>query len=355
MRTLSKVVAGALLAGCTFALAETKLTGSGATFPQPLYQKMVAEYQKAHPEVKIDYTGGGSGQGIKDIIAKTVAFAGSDAPMKKDEIEKAGGPDAVIQVPSCAGGIVPAYNLPGVKAELKFTGDLLAKIYLGTVSKWNDKEIAALNEGVELPDTAITPAYRSDGSGTTSVFTNYLAGQSEAFKTTVGAGKDVKFPVGQGGKGNPGVTQIVQSTPGAIGYIELAYADQNRVPYGSVKNRSGKFVKCSRESIAAAGNNAVDKMKGTILAANIWDQEGDESYPIASFTYLIVYKEMSTNIGNEDDAKALATFLWWATHEGQSYTKDLDYAPLAKGVQEKVEGALKTLTFKGQAACPVAR
>jgi len=196
--------------------------------PKTLYEKWVSEYEKLHPDVKIDYQAIGSGGGIKNITEKTVAFAGSDAPMNADEIKKAGGADALVQVPSCAGGVVPAYNVPGVTAELKFTGEILAGIYLGTISNWNDPKIAAVNEGVSLPDLGISPQWRSDSSGTTYVWTNYLATQSAEFKSAVGTGKAVKWSTGLGGKGNDGVASNVQTTKGSIGYIEQIYADQNR-------------------------------------------------------------------------------------------------------------------------------
>ncbi len=355
MRTMMKwslagvAVAGAAgLAVSRFAYAETKLNGTGATFPAPLYQRWVAEYQKLHADVLIDYKGIGSGGGIKAITEKTIAFAGSDAPMSKDEIAKAGGADDLVQVPSCAGGVVPAYNVPGLKQDLNFTGEVLALIYMGKISKWNDPKIVAANPGVDLPDAAITPAYRTDGSGTNYVWTNYLATQSEDFKSTVGVGKQVQWPVGQGGKGNDGVAQAVQSTVGAIGYIEQNFADKNKIPYGSVKNKAGKFVKCTPQGVSAAGAGAVDQMNGTILAANIWDQPGDATYPIGSFTYLIVHKNLE-GVNSEADAQALLDFLWWATHDGQKLAPDLDYAPLAEGVQKKVEAALKAVTFKGKA------
>jgi phosphate transport system substrate-binding protein len=349
MRTSTKtaLVATALLGAGAAVAAETRLQGGGATFPDPLYQKWVSEYQTAHPDVKIDYQAIGSGGGIKGITEKTFAFAGSDAPMNKGEIEKAGGPDALVQVPSCAGGVVPAYNVPGVKGELKFTGPVLAEIFMGTITKWNDPKLVALNADAGLPDLAITPAYRTDGSGTNFVWTNYLATQSEEFKSTIGTGKSVKWPIGQGGNGNKGVAAIVQSTGGALGYIEANFADNNKIPYGSVKNRSGKFVKASAATISAAGAGAVDQMKGAILAANIWDQPGDEAYPAASFTYLIVYKKLDS-VKSKDAAKALMEFIWWAEHDGQKLAPDLGYAPLAKAVQDKVDQALSVVTFNGE-------
>lgn len=348
MRTRVRMVLGVtvLAAGAAFA-AETRIQGGGATFPAPFYGKLVAEYEKLHPEVKVDYQSIGSGGGIKGITEKTFAFAGSDAPMSKKELEKCGGADKMIQVPSCAGGVVAAYNVPGVSSELKFTGELLAKIFLGTVANWNDPAIAAVNPGVKLPDLAITPAYRTDGSGTTYVWTNYLATQSDAFKSQVGMGKQVKWPVGQGGKGNEGVAAVVQQAKGAIGYIEVNYANANKIAYGSLKNRSGRFVRATPQTVSAAGAGAVDQLEGTVLAANMWDQPGDEAYPAASFTYLIVYKDLDS-VKSREEAMELVKFLWWATHDGQKYAAELDYAPLAAPVQAKVAEALRQITFHGE-------
>ncbi len=329
---------------------DVRLQGGGATFPNPLYQNWVSEFQKVHPDVKIDYQSIGSGGGIKGITEKTFDFAGSDAPMNTKEIAAVGGAEAIIEIPSCAGAVVPAYNVPGA-ADLKFTGAVLADIFQGKITKWNDPKLAEINPGVKLPDTSITPAWRTDGSGTSFVWTNYLATQSEEFKSTIGTGKQVKWPVGQGGKGNEGVAAIVQQTQGAIGYVELNYAIQNQISFGQVKNPAGKFVKASTATVSAAGEGAVDKMTGTILAADIWNQQGAEAYPISSFTYLIVYKNLS-NLKDSDQARALGDFLWWATHEGQKLATERDYAPLSKGVQAKVETALKALTYGGASVVP---
>jgi phosphate transport system substrate-binding protein len=219
---------------------------------------------------------------------------------------------------------------------------------MGKVTKWNDPAIARLNPGIKLPDMSITPAWRTDGSGTTYVWTNYLCTQSEEFKSSIGLGKAVRWPAGQGGKGNEGVTAVVQQTVGGIGYVEQGYADNNHLSYSSVQNKSGKFVKASPHAVSMAGQGAVSRMSGNILAADIWNQPGDESYPIASFTYLLVYRDMH-NLHNKADAQGLADFLWWAIHGGQKFAAELDYAPLAPGVQKMVEAALQTLTYKGQA------
>jgi len=325
----------------------TRLQGAGATFPAPYYKRLVAVYQELHPDVLIDYQSIGSGGGIRAITDKTVHFCGSDVPMSKKELLGAGGADNIVEVPFCAGGVVPTYNLPGITASLKLTGKLLADIYLGRVTEWNDPAIASLNPGVQLPNTQITLVWRTDGSGTTFIFTNYLATQSDDFLTSVGMGKQVQWPVGQGGKGNEGVTAVVQQTVGSIGYVEQSYADNNNLTCGSVENKDGNFVKASPDTVSHSGAGAVSGMNGDILAANIWNQPGAEAYPISSFTYLIVYKDLK-NLPNKQAAQALVDFLWWATHDGQRYAAGLDYAPLAPEVQAKVEQALKSITYKGQ-------
>ncbi len=326
--------------------AEVRLQGAGATFPAPLYQRLVAEYQKANPDVKIDYQAIGSGGGVKAITDATVDFGASDAPLGKKDLEKLGAGN-VVQIPSCAGAVVPAYNLPGLAQDLRFTGEVLAAIYQGRISKWNDAELKALNPGVALPDLTITPVWRTDGSGTTYVWTSYLCTQSEAFKGSVGMGKEVQWPIGQGGKGNQGVTAVIQTTKGALGYIEQNYANENKIPYGAVRNQAGRFVKASPESIMAAGEAAAKELKGPVLAANLWNQAGEESYPIAALTYLIVYQDLK-NLKSKEQAAALADFLWWATHEGQEFAAKLDYAPLAPAMLKKVEEALSTLRYAGQ-------
>jgi phosphate transport system substrate-binding protein len=349
MKTIASLFAavGLLVSAALPARADVHLQGGGATFPAPIYQRWVTEYQKAHPGVLIDYQAIGSGGGIKGITQKTFDFAGSDAPMNKKEIQAVGGPDAIVEIPTVAGAVVLAYNLPNFQGPLNLDGPVTAEIYLGDVKTWNDPKIAALNPGVALPNLPITTVHRTDGSGTNFIFTSYLTTQSPAFANKVGSGKAVEWPVGTGGPQNAGVTQIVKATPGAVGYIELAYAKQNQVPYARLKNKSGKFVEATIEAVSLAGEGAVEHMKGTELAANIWDQPGEKAYPIASFTYIIVYKDLGY-LKDENKAKALAEFLRWATTDGQKLAGDLDYAPLSPGVQKKVEGALDTLTWGGK-------
>jgi phosphate transport system substrate-binding protein len=344
------VIAAGLFSASAIA-EDTRLQGGGATFPNPLYQKWVTDFQKTHPDVKIDYQSIGSGGGIKGITEKTFHFAGTDAPMSTKELEAAGGAAGIVEIPTCAGAVVPAYNLPG-NPDLKFTGPVLADIFAGKITKWNDAKIAEINAGVKLPDTAITPAWRTDGSGTTFVFTNYLATQSENFKGNIGTGKQVTWPVGQGGKGNEGVAAVVQQTPGAIGYVEENYAEANKITFGSVKNTAGKFVKASAAAVSAAGDAAAAKMSGNILVADIWNQAGDAAYPISAFTYIIVYKDLATVKLDPSQGRALGEFLWWATHEGQTIAPTLGYAPLSKNVQAKVETALQTITVGGEKVVP---
>lgn len=326
---------------------ETRLQGAGATFPAPFYKRLVVTYQESHPDVLIDYQSIGSGGGIRAITDKTVHFCGSDAPMNKKELEAVGGEAAIVEFPSCAGGVVPTYNIPNLKAELKFTGELLANIYMGKVNRWNDPAIAKINPEAQLPNLAITPVSRTDGSGTTYIFTHYLGTQSEEFKTTIGMDKQVQWPVGQGGKGNEGVTAVVQQTVGGLGYVEQSYADNNHLLYGLVQNKDGKFVKASPETVSAAGAEPAKQMQSQILAADIWNQPGEEAYPIASFSYLIVYKDLK-NLPDKASAQTLVDFLWWTTHDGQKLAAELGYAHLAPEVQKKVEEALKVVTYKGE-------
>jgi phosphate transport system substrate-binding protein len=312
------------------------INGAGATFPFPLYSKWFAEYNKLHPDLKFNYQSIGSGGGIKQITEKTVDFGASDAPMSDAELQKAPG---VLHVPTVLGAVAVVYN--GLPSGLKLTSEVLAEIYMGTITKWNDPKIAASNPGVALPDTAITVAHRSDGSGTTAVFTDYLAKVSPQWKTAVGVGKSVKWPVGLGGKGNEGVTGVVKTTPGAIGYVELAYAKQNKLAMAAIKNADGAFVLPSIEttSEAAAGVEMPADFRVSITNA-----KGKNAYPISSFTYLLVYKDQT----DAPKGKAMVEFLWWASHDGQKLAGPLDYAPLPKAVVTKVEAEVKGITVQGK-------
>ena len=334
------------ITSATATFADIKLNGAGASFPAPLYRFWVSEYQKAHPNVKIDYQSIGSGGGIKGITDKTIDFGATDAPLNKKEIEGLGGADKIIQFPLIIGGVVPAYNLPGVDKDLNFSGEVLAKIFLGEIATWNDPEIVALNPEAKLPASPITPAWRSDGSGTTYVFSSYLATQYSAFESTVGTGKQIRFPLGQGGKGNEGVAAIIKQTPGSIGYIEHNFATANRISYGAVRNAAGNFIKATPANMSVAGEASADSLKGDVLAANIWNQPGAEVYPISAFSYIILYKDLG-NLASIEEAKALTAFFRWALSAGQDRAGSMDYAPLSAGVRSRVEASLDRLTFKG--------
>jgi phosphate transport system substrate-binding protein len=320
------------------------LQGAGATFPFPLYSKWVSEYQKVDPRVRINYQSIGSGGGIRQITAKTVDFGASDAPMNAEELAKMPGP--VVHIPTTLGAVVVAYNLPGV-SELKLSPEVLTGVFLGDIKTWNDKKLAALNPGVKLPKDPIAVAYRSDGSGTTAVFTEYLSKVSPSWKTKVGAGKSVKFPVGMGAKGNEGVAGQLKTSPGTIGYVELAYAKQTNLTYASIRNQAGKFVAPALEGISAAAASVVASMPDD-LRVSIVDAPGEATYPISAFTYVLLYQDQA----DATKGKALAQFLWWAVHEGESFGPALSYAPLPPEVVTKVEAKLRALRAGGQALLP---
>jgi phosphate transport system substrate-binding protein len=362
MLRFMKLAVGALAigAGLAFsagmAMADVQIQGGGATFPNPAYQQWIKDFGKLHPDIKIDYASKGSGAGVGGIIDKTFDFAGSDAPMTDDEIGKAksAGGD-IVEFPSVAGAVVAAYNLPSVKGDLKLNGDVLAKIYLGQITKWDDDALKALNPGLALPGTAITTVHRSDGSGTNFVFTSYLSTQNDDFQTKIGIGKSVNWVGGQGGNGNQGVTQAIQKTEGAIGYIELNYALDNKINFALMQNTAGNFVKASPDTVSAAGESAAKDMDAKhTLAVRLWTRDGDNAYPIASFTYLIAYKDLSY-LKDEAKAQALVDFLWYGTHDGQKAALGLSYAPLSAAVQQHVEGAIETFTFNGKVLHPAGK
>lgn len=320
--------------------AQTVIQGAGATFPYPLYSKWISEYRKVNPNLNINYQSIGSGGGIKQITERTVDFGATDAPMKSSELAKVKG--TLFHIPMTLGSVVVAYNVPGVGEGLKLTPETLSGMFLGQITKWNDPKLVSQNPGVNLPNTPITVAYRTDGSGTTAVFTEYLSKVSVDWKAKVGEGKSVKFPVGLGGKGNEGVTGLVKSTPGAIGYLELAYAKQNKLAIAAIRNKAGKFILPTPEgATSAASGNTVP----ADLCLSITDGIGAKDYPIASFSYILVYQDQQ----DATKGKALADFLWWAIHDGQKFAAALDYAPLpAKDMLPKIEAKLKMLKAGGQ-------
>jgi len=311
------------------------LTGAGATFPYPLYSKWFDAYA-AKTGVKINYQSIGSGGGIRQLTEQTVDFGATDAPMADAELAKAKG-GAILHFPMTLGAVVLTYNLPGVTAPLSLTGDLVAAIYQGQVTKWNDARIAALNSGVALPATDILVVHRSDGSGTSYVFTDYLSAVSRAWATKPGKGKEVQWPVGLGAKGNEGVAGQVRQSPGAIGYVELAYANQNRMPVAQLKNANGEFVAPSTASVTAAAAGAVSKLPAnTDYRVSIVSAPGAGAYPISSFTWILVYQKQA----DASKKAKLVDFLKWALSDGQTMAAPLDYAPLPEQMRTALVGRL---------------
>jgi phosphate transport system substrate-binding protein len=321
-------------------LAQQLVNGAGATFPYPLYSKWFDEYAKIEPGVRFNYQSIGSGGGIRQITERTVDFGATDGPMTGEHLRKA--PGEIFHIPTVLGAVVATYNLPGNPA-LRFTPEVLADIFLGKITKWNDPRIQADNAGVSLPGTPIVVVHRSDGSGTTYVWVDYLSKVSKEWETKVGRSTSVRWPIGLGGKGNEGVAGQVKNTPGALGYVELAYAKTNRLPVAAVRNQAGKFVPPSIESTTAAAAGAVKSMPAD-FRVSLTNPPGEAAYPIASFTWLLVYKDQP------DAAKgqAIAKFLWWAIHDGQRYASDLSYAPLPPEVVRLVEAKVRQITYQGK-------
>jgi phosphate transport system substrate-binding protein len=318
-----------------------RLQGAGATFPNPLYQKWLSEYSKVNPNAKIDYQSIGSGGGIQQIQAQTVDFGASDAPMSDDDLKKA--PAPILHIPTVLGAVVVTYNLPGVTGALRFTPDVLADIFLGKIKKWDDARIKADNAGVALPNTDIAVVHRAEASGTTAVFTDYLAKVSPAWKEKPGAGKSIDWPVGQGGKGNEGVSGQIKQQPNTIGYVELAYAAPNKLPVALIKNKSGNFVTPSLAAVTAAAAESVATTPAD-LRVSITDAAGAQAYPIASYTYILVYQEQK----DAGKGKALVDFLWWGIHDGEQFAKDLQYAPLPPQIAQQAEQKLNSITAGGK-------
>lgn len=323
--------------------AQTILNGAGATFPYPLISKWSSEYHKIKPAVQINYQAIGSGGGIRQLIAGTVAFGASDAPMTDEQLadaKKAHG--EVVHVPEALGAVVVVYNLPGVKKVLKFDGPTIADIYLGKIARWNDARIRKLNPGVNLPDTRIVVVHRADGSGTTYIFADYLSKVSSEWTEKVGKSTSLNWPVGIGGKGNDGVAGQVSRTNGAIGYVELIYALQNNISFAEIKNAAGVYVHPSIPGVTEALANAAKTLPED-LRFSITNAPGKKSYPISSATWLLVYREQS----DYNQAKATLEFIKWAVTEGQAYSEGLDYAPLPKQIQKLDIEKLKSVTYNG--------
>ena len=314
-------------------LAQTTLNGAGATFPYPMYSKWFSEYNKLHPEIQFNYQSIGSGGGIRQVLASTVDFGASDGPISDEQLAQA--KTKILHIPTVLGAVVPAYNIPGVSGEVKFTPQALAGIFLGKITSWNDAALTSANPGVNLPNQTIIVVHRSDGSGTTYIFTDYLSKVSSEWQNQVGKGTSVKWPVGLGGKGNEGVAGMIRQMQGAIGYVELIYAVQNKITYGSVKNASGNFVKASLDSVTAAAASA--KSMPPDFRVSITNAPGKDAYPISSFTWLLIPEQSK----DKTKGKILADFLNWMVDDGQKMTAQLTYAPLPESVAQKVKNAIK--------------
>jgi len=323
---------------CTLALgagvaAQVQINGAGATFPNPIYSKWFAEYNKLKPEVRINYQPIGSGGGIRQVTAQTVFFGATDGPMTQEQTLAA--PGKILHLPTVLGADVPVYNLPGVSGEIKFSGAVLADIFLGKVTKWNDPVLVKLNPAAKLPATDITVVHRSDGSGTTYIWVDFLAKVSPEWKKRVGVATSVNWPTGVGGKGNEGVAGLVTQSPGSIGYVELIYALQNKIAYGSVQNLAGEFMRASVQSVTAAAAGAAAKMPAD-FRVSITNAEGKGAYPISSFTWLLLYE----NPKDKAQSKVMVEFMKWALTDGQKYAAELGYAPLPQEVVKMEMAAL---------------
>ncbi len=315
--------------------AQTKLNGAGATFPYPIYSKWFSQYHDQHPDIEINYQSIGSGGGIRQVTAGTVDFGASDGPMTDEQLAAA--KFKILHLPTVLGSVVPAYNIPGFKEELKFTPEIIAGIYLGKITSWNDAAIGKANPGVSLPNQSIIVVHRSDGSGTTYIFTDYLSKVSSEWQGQVGKGTSVNWPKGLGAKGNEGVAGMIRQMDGAFGYVELIYALQNNITYGSVKNGAGTFVKASLESTTAAA--ASMKTMPADFRVSITNAPGKDSYPIASFTWLLVPADWK----DKSKQKVFVDFLNWMLDQGQNLTAQLNYAPLPDAVKQKERAAIKAI------------
>ena len=316
---------------------QTILNGAGATFPYPMYSKWFSDYHNLHPDVEINYQAIGSGGGIRQMTEGTVDFGASDMPMTDDQLKEAQAKlgTKVLNIPTVLGAVVPAYNIPGVNAEIRFTPEVLAGIYLGHITKWNDKAITSVNPGINLPAQDIIVVHRSDGSGTTFIWTDFLSKTNADWKSQVGSGTSVHWPIGLGGKGNEGVSGSIRQLQGSIGYVELIYALQNKIPFGSVRNAAGQFIKASLDGVTADAG-AAPKMPAD-FRVSITNAPGKDSYPISSFTWLLIPQKSK----DANKAKILANFLNWMVDDGQKMTTGLSYAPLPTNVAAKVKEAIK--------------
>jgi len=322
------------------ALSQTiQIDGAGATFPYPIYSKWFSEYNKLHPNVQINYQSIGSGGGIRQLSNQTVFFGATDGPMTPDQ--QLAAPGRVLHFPTVLGAVVPIYNLSEIGSDLKFSGETLAGIFLGKITRWNDPALAKDNPGVTLPDAEITVVHRSDGSGTSYIWCDYLAKVSPDYKKTVGVATSVNWPVGLGGKGNEGVAGLVKQTPGSLGYVELIYASHNQISYGAVKNLEGEFVKASVEAVTAAASSAASKMPAD-FRVSITNAPGKGVYPVSSFTWLLLYE----NPKDKQRSRVMVDFMKWALADGQKFAPELGYAPLPQGVIDLELPALAKVKVK---------
>jgi phosphate transport system substrate-binding protein len=338
-QTLGQVLIGLLfLVGPRAASAQLLINGAGATFPYPLYSKWFDSYAALHPTIHFNYQSIGSGGGIKQLENRTVDFGASDAPMNDEQLKAA--PDKILHFPTVLGAVVVTYNLPELTQPLKLTGPVVANIYLGKVTKWNDPAITELNPGVALPDSNIVICHRSDGSGTTYIFTDYLSKVSPDWNKEAGKGTAVKWPVGLGGKGNEGVTALIRQTAASIGYVELIYAANNKLPAAVLRNRDGQWMEANLKTVTGAAAATAANMPAD-FRVSITDASGSDSYPIASFTYLLVYQRQN----DAAKGRAIVDFINWMLHEGQKYAPALTYAPLPDQVIGAEENQLKAVAL----------
>jgi phosphate transport system substrate-binding protein len=341
--TLSLAFLAVLTLGSRVSAQDDKtLLGAGSTFIYPLFSKMFSDYN-TRTGIQVNYQSIGSGGGILQLTNKTVDFGASDAPLNDEQATKIGVP--VLHIPQASGAVVVTYNLPGENNNISLTPDIIADIFLGKIKTWNDPRITGINKGVTIPGLPILVAHRSDGSGTTNIFTNYLSKVSADWKAKVGNGSAVNWPSGLGGKGNEGVAGLVKQTPGAIGYVELIYALQNKMDYAKIQNKKGKFIVPSLASVTAAGNVKLPDDSKIFIT----DTDAADGYPIAGFTWVIIYKDQNYNGRSADRATKLLKLLWWNIHEGQAFAAPLNYAPLSKEALKTAEKILKSATYKGKA------
>jgi len=340
MTIAAALVVSTLIGGLRPAGAQVLINGAGATFPYPLYSKWFDVYTKVNSEVRFNYQSIGSGGGIKQLLNHTVDFGASDAPMSDAQLAKS--PEPILHFPTVLGAVVLTYNVAGLSAPLKLTGPVIADIYLGKITKWNDAAVAGLNPGVTLPDQGIVVCHRSDGSGTSYIFTDYLSKVSPDWQKEPGKGTSVKWPAGLGGKGNEGVTALVQQTPGAIGYVELIYAINNKLPFATLRNHDGAWLVANLAGVTAAAAADAAQIPGD-FRVSITDAPGSDSYPLSSFTYLLVY----THQADATKGKALVAFLRWMLTDGQQYAPPLQYAPLPSALVAREQAQIQKIILPG--------